>query len=513
MLPAKIFLPFATLIVIFAIVDGGLYPHPQVTNVQTPRPSKLIFPLAGDIYTMNSDGSELTLIASNTDASESLWSPDGTQILYTSHMDGNDAEVFTISISGMNQSKLTDNNAIDIFPAWSPSGSQITFTSNRDDNLEIYVMNSDGTNQTNLTQNANRDITSGWSPDGNKIAFSSDRDGDYDIYVMDSDGSNLIQYTNSVGIDDNPRWSPDGTKILFRHIEDNQSCNSIYVMDVSNLTVISMITNNLCEANRILWLNDDQILYQEGFQIYSTTSDGTNNQRFATLPEELKIIGLFDIYPLNLSSTTMPSPTVTPTPNGQSTNLRDVFSAPTCQRACWLGIQPGVTTKSQVQTILSSNGIAYEVKLELGLGANPADNPFGWIPDDTLPFIDTQDGKREVRIYFQQDVVQGVYLPVDISLSTVLAEFGSPDQVRQTNAQAFELTYPAIGVTFLIGQTDTNRVVTLNLWSELAEAQFLEVPNSPFLLQDCSLFDDICTIQTATPSPTAAPVPNGPNGS
>ncbi|MCE2398967.1 MAG: PD40 domain-containing protein, partial [Gemmatimonadetes bacterium] len=56
---------------------------------------------------------------------------------------------------GGNQTRLTDNSDLDTSPAWSPDGTEIAFTSDRDDFLyrtwEIYVMDADGGNQTRLT--------------------------------------------------------------------------------------------------------------------------------------------------------------------------------------------------------------------------------------------------------------------------------------------------------------------------------------------------------------------------
>src|ERR687898_379785 len=55
---------------------------------------------------------------------------------------------------------------------------------------DIYVMNADGTEETRLTDNAAVNREPSWSPDGEKIAFSSDRndnEGSYDIYVMNVD--------------------------------------------------------------------------------------------------------------------------------------------------------------------------------------------------------------------------------------------------------------------------------------------------------------------------------------
>ena len=83
-----------------------------------------------------------------------------------------------MNADGIGQTRLTNNAVVDDEPAWSPDGTQIAFTSNRPAaNLDIYVMNADGTGQTRLTNNAARRPDPAWSPDGTKIAFTIDRDG------------------------------------------------------------------------------------------------------------------------------------------------------------------------------------------------------------------------------------------------------------------------------------------------------------------------------------------------
>ena len=59
-------------------------------------------------------------------------------------------------------------------PAWSPDGSQLAFTSNRDGNPELYIADADGTNVRRLTTHPGIDTTPTWSPQGHQIAFTSD---------------------------------------------------------------------------------------------------------------------------------------------------------------------------------------------------------------------------------------------------------------------------------------------------------------------------------------------------
>src|SRR5919108_5946507 len=66
---------------------------------------------------------------------------------------------------------------------------KISFDSTRDGNTEIYVMNADGSEQTRLTDELAIDRDAAFSPDGQRIAFVSERDGNSEVYVMNADGS------------------------------------------------------------------------------------------------------------------------------------------------------------------------------------------------------------------------------------------------------------------------------------------------------------------------------------
>jgi TolB protein len=68
---------------------------------------------------------------------------------------------------------LTNNPAVDAFPAVSADGTKIAFESDRDGNTEIYTMNADGSGPVvRLTNNPDWDYEPEFSPDGTKIAFS-----------------------------------------------------------------------------------------------------------------------------------------------------------------------------------------------------------------------------------------------------------------------------------------------------------------------------------------------------
>ncbi len=176
-----------------------------------------------EIYVMNaSDGSNPTRLTFNDSPPYASidygpsWSPDGTQIAFQSYRNrsccppNDNIEIYKMDADGSNQTRLTNNVAADTVPSWSPDGTQIAYTSNITGDNEIWVMDTDGLNQTNLTANPADDSKPTWSPDGSQIAFGSDRSGGEEIYVMDAaNGANQTALTSSATDYSAPNWSSD----------------------------------------------------------------------------------------------------------------------------------------------------------------------------------------------------------------------------------------------------------------------------------------------------------------
>jgi len=100
-------------------------------------------------------------------------------------------DIYVMQANGTEPTRLTDNPAADFDPVWSPDGTQIAFRSHRDGDEEIYIMQADGSEQTNLTNHPQGDFSPAWSPDGSQLAFvgyDSDATKTETIYVVGADG-------------------------------------------------------------------------------------------------------------------------------------------------------------------------------------------------------------------------------------------------------------------------------------------------------------------------------------
>ena len=202
-----------------------------------------------EIYTMDSDGSGQTRLTFN-DATDSAptWSPNGRQIAFHSyrHDDKNahkaemNTEIYVMNADGGNQRRLTHYPGLDAAPSWSPDGTQIAFTSTRNadknQDFNIFVIDADGSNARQITD-LEFAAKPKWSPDGRQIAFEAFIGHSREIYAANADGTSRFQVSH-------PRlgadmflggWSPNGKRIVYMEAVDTSVAKSVPVIATLNL--------------------------------------------------------------------------------------------------------------------------------------------------------------------------------------------------------------------------------------------------------------------------------------
>jgi dipeptidyl aminopeptidase/acylaminoacyl peptidase len=130
------------------------------------------------------------------------WSPDGTEIYFTSYRTNDwdapenwqESDVYSVQVTSGSVRRLTDKRGADGSPVPSPDGSLIAYISGdeHDDtyrNSRIHVMNRDGSGQRSISGDYDRQ--SGglvWAPDGGGLYFSVSREGYRSLHFASVNG-------------------------------------------------------------------------------------------------------------------------------------------------------------------------------------------------------------------------------------------------------------------------------------------------------------------------------------
>ncbi|KYK28012.1 MAG: hypothetical protein AYK19_06040 [Theionarchaea archaeon DG-70-1] len=214
-----------------------------------------------DVFVMNADGSSVKKLTDDvaTDC-DPKFSPDGTQIAFTSLRDGY-ANIYVMNADGSHIQQITFEKAMDYMGSWSPDGEKIAFTSGRSGNYDIYIMNADGSHIQQVTTYPGEDGWPVFSPDGQKILFVSDRNGSYDLYTMNVDGTDIQQLTTTPEYENFPQYSPDGEKVVF--FSWNGEIGEICTMNSDGTDREVLI------SQPVFFLNEKIVPYLIGYPVWS----------------------------------------------------------------------------------------------------------------------------------------------------------------------------------------------------------------------------------------------------
>ena len=162
------------------------------------------------IWLMDRDGGNPRRLFSGT-GWDPTWSPDGSQILFASDIDGA-PQLYAVNLDGAGLRRISDLPAIRGRSDWSSHGMIATY-SGAPWKREVYIMEADGSNPRQVSPAGGNSQGPSFSPDGQWIAFTSyiDKYGDdlgCEIYIIRTDGTDLRRLTNNDYCDYQPRWGP-----------------------------------------------------------------------------------------------------------------------------------------------------------------------------------------------------------------------------------------------------------------------------------------------------------------
>ena len=142
------------------------------------------------------------------------FSPDGRRLVMTlGGLDGN-LDINVLELASRNVTRLTTHNAIDTEGTWSPDGSEIYFTSDRSGGPQIYRMSSRGGTPERVTFEGGYNARPRLSPNGEKLALVHLTSGDYRIAVLNLDSRDLL-VLSAGRQDESPSFAPNSDSLIY----------------------------------------------------------------------------------------------------------------------------------------------------------------------------------------------------------------------------------------------------------------------------------------------------------
>lgn len=221
-------------------------------------------------------------------------SPDGSKIAFNYKGD-----IYLVNSNGGDASILTLSEAHDFNAVWSPDGSKIAYASIKYGNYDIYILDVNTGESKRLTYHSSEDIPNCFSPDGKLVYFTSNRTKAQnsmqfhggrvnELYSVQVTGG-AEKLVSTIGIE-NAQFNKNSSLMVFhdkkgyedpfRKHQTSSIARDVWINDIKN-NKFYKLTDFEGEDRNPIFSKDEKSLY------YLSEKDGTFNVWQMTLPSKM----------------------------------------------------------------------------------------------------------------------------------------------------------------------------------------------------------------------------------
>jgi len=187
-----------------------------------PSGRSLLVNSAGRLYRLPLDQPRLELVDTGSAVrcnNDHGISPDGKTLVISNNYDDSgdlSSEIFLLSVQGGELRRISPM-APSWWHGWSPDGRTVSYVASRDERrtIDVYTLSLDGGSERRLTSGEGHCDGPDFSADGSQIYYNCDRDGHAQIWVMAADGSDQRKLFEDEQVNWFPHPSPDGREIVY----------------------------------------------------------------------------------------------------------------------------------------------------------------------------------------------------------------------------------------------------------------------------------------------------------
>ena len=160
-----------------------------------------------------------------------------TKLLYITSQRVNDTltnyQLNMSDVDGARAQVLLESQQPIMSPTWSPDATQIAYSSFESGRPAIFIQTLATGERQQITDFPMQNASPVWSPDGTRMAMVLSKDGDANVYVMDLRTKELRKVTTHFAAEVEPSWTPDGQSLIYTSEQSGNNRPQIYRVDLA----------------------------------------------------------------------------------------------------------------------------------------------------------------------------------------------------------------------------------------------------------------------------------------